>query len=60
MSQLDVHIYEAATHINQIGAGINIWERVCEMLGEIGLKEDIERLLRENENTREWDNSMET
>ncbi|KAL1691427.1 hypothetical protein GGG16DRAFT_124909 [Schizophyllum commune] len=51
MSQLDVHIYEAATHINQIGAGINIWERVCEMLSEIGLKEDIERLLRENENT---------
>ncbi|KAL1705719.1 hypothetical protein EV121DRAFT_279442 [Schizophyllum commune] len=58
MSQLDVHIYEAATHINQIGAGINIWERVCEMLGEIGLKEDIERLLRENENTREWDGRL--
>ena len=55
MSQLDVHIYEAATHINQIGAGINIWERVCEMLAEIGLREDIVRLLRENENTREWD-----
>ena len=50
MSQLKVHIYESASHINQIGAGINLWVKICAMLSELGLKEDIDALLRANEN----------
>ncbi|KAI5885322.1 FAD/NAD(P)-binding domain-containing protein [Schizophyllum commune H4-8] len=50
MSQLEVTIYESASQINQIGAGINLWAKVCEMLSGLGLKEDIDALLRANEN----------
>ncbi|KAL1731678.1 hypothetical protein EV714DRAFT_271477 [Schizophyllum commune] len=53
ISQLEVHIYESASHINQIGAGINLWVKVCAMLSELGLKEDIDALLRANEN-KDW------
>lgn len=39
--EIEVDIYEGATELAEIGAGINIWPRGFEMLAKIGLKEDI-------------------
>ncbi|KAL1725479.1 hypothetical protein EV714DRAFT_277477 [Schizophyllum commune] len=49
MSQLDVHIYEAASQFSQIGAGINIWGRVRKIFTDLGLEADLARLLREDD-----------
>ncbi|KAI5892271.1 FAD/NAD(P)-binding domain-containing protein [Schizophyllum commune H4-8] len=46
MSQLDVHIYEAASQFSQIGAGINIWGRVHQVFNDLGLEADLASLLR--------------
>ncbi|KAL1749297.1 hypothetical protein HDZ31DRAFT_59581 [Schizophyllum fasciatum] len=40
MSKFSVHIYEGATQISQIGAGITVWPRTIEMLRELGMGED--------------------
>lgn len=39
--EIEVDIYEGATELAEIGAGINIWPRGFEMLAKVGLKEDI-------------------
>ena len=49
MSQLDVHIYEAASQFSQVGAGINIWGRVRKIFTDLGLEADLARLLREDD-----------
>ncbi|KAL1662821.1 hypothetical protein GGF50DRAFT_116636 [Schizophyllum commune] len=49
MSQLDIHIYEAASQFSQIGAGINIWGRVHKIFTDLGLEADLTKLLREDD-----------
>ncbi|KAL1690635.1 hypothetical protein GGG16DRAFT_113958 [Schizophyllum commune] len=49
MSQLDVHIYEAASQFSQVGAGINIWGRVHKIFTDLGLEVDLASLLREDD-----------
>ncbi|KAF8803473.1 salicylate hydroxylase [Phlegmacium glaucopus] len=37
-SQVKIDIYEASSHISEIGAGINMWKRTWEILKNIGLE----------------------
>ncbi|KAL1738600.1 hypothetical protein HDZ31DRAFT_69825 [Schizophyllum fasciatum] len=48
MSQLDVHIYESAAQISEIGAGITVWERVYDILADLGIEEEFSSFLRED------------
>ncbi|KAL1745565.1 hypothetical protein HDZ31DRAFT_81840 [Schizophyllum fasciatum] len=50
LSKLTINVYESASQISQIGAGINIWERVYHMLEKLGLEADISSLLNEGQN----------
>ena len=36
-SEVTIDIYEAASHISEIGAGINMWKRTWEILRSTGL-----------------------
>jgi salicylate hydroxylase len=42
--EIDVDIYEAATHFSEVGAGIGIWPRVWQTLAKMGLDEDLSRV----------------
>jgi len=43
--KLDVQIYEAATHISEIGAGINFWPRYWAIMKAIGLESELSQYL---------------
>uniref|UniRef100_D8QB72 FAD-binding domain-containing protein n=1 Tax=Schizophyllum commune (strain H4-8 / FGSC 9210) TaxID=578458 RepID=D8QB72_SCHCM len=45
MSKLDVHLYEAAAQISEIGAGLSIWQRVYDILTDLGLESDMRECL---------------
>lgn len=49
MSDFDVHVYESATQISQIGAGITVWQRTFELLSDMGMEEDFAALRPEDE-----------
>lgn len=42
---LEIDIYEAASHISGIGAGINFWPRTWEVMKAIGLEEKLLQIL---------------
>ena len=52
MSKYSINVYEAATKISQIGAGITIWPRTIEMLTDLGMGEDFEAFCVDNEELR--------
>ena len=41
--KIEVDIYEAATVLAEIGAGINLWPRGFELLAKVGVEKDILR-----------------
>ena len=43
--EIKVDIYEASSHISEIGAGINMWKRTWEILRSIGLGDTLLRFL---------------
>ncbi|KAL1734895.1 hypothetical protein EV714DRAFT_185682, partial [Schizophyllum commune] len=45
MSKLDVHLYESAAQISEIGAGLSIWQRVYDILVDLGLESDMQKYL---------------
>ncbi|KAI5824529.1 FAD/NAD(P)-binding domain-containing protein [Schizophyllum commune Tattone D] len=49
LDQLEVNVYESAAQISQIGAGINVWERVYDILTELGMEAEFATHLREGE-----------
>ncbi|KAL1731679.1 hypothetical protein EV714DRAFT_208319 [Schizophyllum commune] len=51
LSKLDVHLYEAASQISEIGAGLNIWQRVYDILTDLGLEADMKKYLDSAETT---------
>ena len=59
MSKLDVHLYEAASQISEIGAGLNIWQRVYDILTDLGLEDDMKKYLDSAETTCELDSLVE-
>ena len=42
---LEIHIYEAASNIAEIGVGINVWPRSWHIMEKIGLKDKLLDLL---------------
>ncbi|KDR79470.1 hypothetical protein GALMADRAFT_1241914 [Galerina marginata CBS 339.88] len=42
---LEINIYEASSHISEIGAGINFWPRAWNVLCSIGLEKKLLRIL---------------
>ncbi|KAL1676193.1 hypothetical protein EV122DRAFT_280306 [Schizophyllum commune] len=54
MSKLNINVYEAATKISQIGAGITVWPRTIEMLADLGMGEDFEAFCIDNEQLRSF------
>ena len=45
MSKLDMHLYESAAQISEIGAGLSIWQRVYDILVDLGLESDMQKYL---------------
>ena len=43
--QIKIDIYEASSHISEIGAGINMWKRTWEILKSIGLGDTLLKFL---------------
>lgn len=41
----ELDIYEGATHISEIGAGINFWPRTWEIMKSLGLDHELARML---------------
>lgn len=41
--KIEVDIYEAATALAEIGAGINLWPRGFELLAKVGVEKEILR-----------------
>ncbi|KAL1716835.1 hypothetical protein EV715DRAFT_204573 [Schizophyllum commune] len=54
MSKYSINVYEAATKISQIGAGITVWPRTIEMLADLGMGEDFEAFCVDNEQLRSF------
>ncbi|KAF5383335.1 hypothetical protein D9757_008410 [Collybiopsis confluens] len=46
-SSIEIDLYEQATHITEIGAGITVWPRTWEVLKSLGLEQDLLALLPE-------------
>lgn len=44
MGDFEVHIYESAVQITQVGAGIGIWQRTLDLLSDMGMGEDFQAL----------------
>jgi hypothetical protein len=44
-SQVKIDIYEASSHISQVGAGINMWRRTWEIIKSIGLEDTLLKFL---------------
>ena len=40
-SDIDLHIYESAEELNEIGAGVGVWPRTWEILRMLGLEDDL-------------------
>ena len=45
--KLDIHVYEAAPALGEIGAGINLWLRSWEIMKAIGLEETFVNMMDE-------------
>ena len=43
--EIKIDIYEASSHISEIGAGINVWKRTWEILRSIGLGDTLLKFL---------------
>ncbi len=41
----ELDIYEGATYISEIGAGINFWPRTWEIMKSLGLDHELARML---------------
>ncbi|KAL1664903.1 hypothetical protein GGF50DRAFT_88386 [Schizophyllum commune] len=54
MSKFNINVYEAATKISQIGAGITVWPRTIEMLTDLGMGKDFEAFCVDNEKLRSF------
>ena len=44
-SKVKIDIYEASSHISEIGAGIGMWKRPWEILKSIGLEDTLLKFL---------------
>lgn len=43
----ELDIYEGATHISEIGAGINFWPRTWDIMKSLGMDQELARMLPE-------------
>ena len=41
--EIDVHIYECAQKFEEIGAGLGVWQRIANILEELGLGDDFQK-----------------
>lgn len=44
-STIEVDIYEAASELTQVGAGLTLWPRTWEMFEKLGLSNSVKRLI---------------
>jgi 2-polyprenyl-6-methoxyphenol hydroxylase-like FAD-dependent oxidoreductase len=40
---ISVHVYEGASKFEEIGAGLGVWERVANILAELGIGDDFQK-----------------
>ncbi|TRM70576.1 hypothetical protein BD626DRAFT_544851 [Schizophyllum amplum] len=48
MADLEVHIYESAAQMTQVGAGIGLWQRTLDLLSDMGMGRDFQALREEH------------
>lgn len=44
-ASIQVNLYESAHKITQVGAGITLWPRGCELLKDLDMEDDLSALL---------------